>query len=282
MTQHRSESHIPLLQFVNLSDLVLHEHHDASRSTPLVERIKHEGLLKNPPIVASLGEADGRYVVLDGANRSTAARTLGWPHLVVQVVDYESPDLELSTWYHALTACTAEHLHEALAIVPGMQIIETTQMRARAALARREIISYIVWARGHVTALAGGHTLATRVELLNQMVNSYKQCVTIYRTQTEHIQEIQQYYKDVQAVVVFPRYEPAEIIELARNGARLPAGITRHVIPSRALRINIPLAKFAEATPLEAKNSWLAEWLRQKLARKEARFYQESTWLFDE
>ena len=83
-------------------------------------------------------------------------------------------------------------------------------------------------------------------------------------------------------LVVFPRYQPAEIIELARVGARLPAGITRHVIPRRALRINFPLFVLRENWPLIEKNGYLKDWLKQKMENKEAPYYQESTFLFDE
>lgn len=282
MTQHRQETHIPVLRFVGVDDLVLHEHHDATRSAPLAERLKHDGHLKNPPIAAPLGHGDPCYVVLDGANRCTAVRMLQLPHMVVQIVDYESPDLELSTWYHAIAACPQDEFIRTLTSVQGIAISDIALLRARAALARREIISYVVWPDEQVSAIEGGQTLAERVTLLNAVVGAYKQCAKIYRTQTDHMEEIRQYYDDVTAVVVFPRYEPAEIIELARNGSQLPAGITRHVIPFRALRINISLSKLAESTSLEDKNAWLAAWTKQKLANKEMRFYQESTWLFDE
>jgi len=33
---------------------------------------------------------------------------------------------------------------------------------------------------------------------------------------------------------------------------------------------------------LAEKNLWLADWMKQKVAAKTARFYQESTFLFDE
>lgn len=282
MMQHRQMTHIPDLRFVNVSDLVLHEHHDVTRSEPLAERLLQDGILKNPPIVAPLGNHTLRYVVLDGANRTTAARKLGLPHLVVQVVDYESPDIHLSSWYHALAACSHDRVVQALSSVQGIAIAEMNLLRARAALARREIISYIVWDDGHVDAIEGGQTLSERVGLLNAMVDAYEQCATIYRTQIEQIDDVRQYHAGVVAVVVFPRYEPAEIIELARNNERLPAGITRHVIPCRALRINIPLTRLTEDRPLADKNAWLTDWLREKLNRKEARYYQESTWLFDE
>ena len=87
---------------------------------------------------------------------------------------------------------------------------------------------------------------------------------------------------DSPPIEVFPRFTPAEIIDLACVGACLPAGITRHLIPGRALRINLPLEVLTSADSLEQKNAWLADWIKQKVASKSARYYQESTFLFDE
>jgi hypothetical protein len=118
--------------------------------------------------------------------------------------------------------------------------------------------------------------------LLNLLVDAYKSRFRFYRTATDQLEQILSYYDQVIAVVVFPRYEPAEIIELARNGARLPAGITRHIIPYRALRVFIPLEIMAAPLSLEEKNAWLADWFRRKLAAREIRVYEESVVVFDE
>src|SRR5207253_9396 len=62
-------SETPDLRIVRLDRLVEHEYNDEQRTTPLAQRLKVEGLLKNPPIVAPLEDGDDpRYVVLDGAN----------------------------------------------------------------------------------------------------------------------------------------------------------------------------------------------------------------------
>ena len=65
---------------------------------------------------------------------------------------------------------------------------------------------------------------------------------------------------------------------LSQAGAVLPAGISRHVIPGRALRINVPI----DNTPLEEKQAWLEAWLRQRRAGHGVRYYAEPTFLFDE
>jgi len=83
--------------------------------------------------------------------------------------------------------------------------------------------------------------------------------------------------------MVFPHFEPAEVLELAGGGSLLPAGITRHLIRWRALRVNVPIDVMADgARNLEQKNDWLHRWLEDRWAQRQVRFYEESTVLFDE
>jgi hypothetical protein len=281
MTLSKLEIKIPKLQFVAVGDLVLHEQHDASRSNPLAERLRRDRMLKNPPVVAPINE-DGRFVVLDGANRSTALAQMAIPHAVVQVVDYEDPELVLDTWYHLVAEIPPEAFSDEIQKIPGITFDRALLMQARAALARRSALAYVVCLNGDVLVARGEEDLHVRANLLNALVDAYRYRSRIYRVNTDQIHQHLPYYQNVAALIVFPRYSPAEIIELARKGARLPAGITRHVIPRRALRLNIPLEKLIEDKTLEEKNQWLQAWVRRKLSNKEIRYYAESTWLFDE
>jgi hypothetical protein len=275
------ETKIPTLQFVATSDLVLHEQHDASRTAPLSERLQNDGFLKNPPVVAPI-PGDGRFVVLDGANRSTALARLGMPHVVVQIVDYEDPDLVLDSWHHLVAEIPPDEFAAAIQSIPNIALDPTDLLSARAALARRHALAYLVCPNGDVLIVGGAGDLHGRAALLNSLVDVYRYRSRIYRVSTDQLDYLKPYYRNVIALVVFPRYVPAEIIELARSGAKLPAGITRHIIPRRALRLNVPLTKLVENKTLAEKNDWLQAWLRKKLADKEIRFYEESTWLFDE
>jgi hypothetical protein len=82
--------------------------------------------------------------------------------------------------------------------------------------------------------------------------------------------------------MVFPSYEPVEILELAGGGERIPPGLTRHIIHGRAMRVNYPLEVLRSDGSLREKNAALAAWMQEKLADKQVRFYAESTFLFDE
>ncbi len=67
---------------------------------------------------------------------------------------------------------------------------------------------------------------------------------------------------------------------LARHGEKVPTGITRHVIPNRALYINIPLSVLGADWSLERKREWLRQWLMEQMAADAIRYYPESTFLF--
>ena len=102
---HHKETEIPDLRIVPAEAITLHEEVDERRVKPLVEKLTGDGLLKNPPIVAALPDTN-RFVVLDGANRTTALWEMEAPHHLVQVVDYQ--DVSLDTWGHLIVGVTEQ------------------------------------------------------------------------------------------------------------------------------------------------------------------------------
>lgn len=284
---------IPTLRIVPTASLVLHEDVDPHRVEPLIQRLSQDRVLKNPPIVVLIPHAGApspavqmahqeRYVVLDGANRVSALRALNVRDVLVQIVDYFDPELRLDTWSHLVTGIDKQDLFRAIQSVPGIRIRAADLDEARDLLERRSILAYIVGCDGDVHIIEDGHGFKATARLLKQISDTYRIAGTIYRVKTDHIEQFRQLYDNVAAILVFQPYRPEDIINLATNNAKLPTGITRHIIPRRALRVNISLDLLAAETPLEAKNAWLERWIREKLAKKEIRFYQESTFLFDE
>jgi hypothetical protein len=277
-----AEFELPDLRFVAVESLVPHERHDEQRAMPLVERMKAAGVLKNPPVVAPLDAAASRFVVLDGANRTIAARVAGLPHLLVQVVDYASPELGLSTWNHALVDVDPEWFRIGLESVAGLRIGPETAMHARAMLARREAIAIADFG-GETLALCGDGDLHARNVVLNGIVDLYRGVRRFHRVTGETLAAAKARFPGASVLVVFPHFEKAEIVELATSGARVPAGITRHLIPWRALRLNVPLETLADASrTCEQKTAWLAGWVAERVVRRNVRFYEESTVVFDE
>jgi hypothetical protein len=283
MAMTRLKTDVPRLLFVPADALLLHEDVDVRRVEPLVERLQTDGVLKNPPVaapVAAKGSAgyDGhRYVILDGANRTTALWKLGAPHHLVQVVDYH--EVELDTWGHLVTGISQEMFTQSLAKA-RLNLDLSTRQDARERLARREIAASIATPGGEVHALTGR---APETQALRRLTSVYNGRSIIHRVTTDNLAELLPYHDDLTALIRFPRYTRDEILYLASSGHKLPTGITRHVIPGRALRVNLPLSVLMdEGRTTEGKNEWLHSWIAHKLAGREIRYYQEATFLFDE
>ena len=276
---------IPDLRIVPIDMLVEHEFNDAQRTQPLTQRLKTEGVLKNPPVVAPLGNGNPRYVVLDGANRVTALHLLGYPHILVQVVPYEQPHVTLTTWYHVVDCVDPKRLTTDLSAVESVDLILTDSLRARAGLSRREYLMYLIRADGEVFAVrtaAPVREVREQNRILNSLVDTYKDRCALYRVMTDSLEEVKRLFPTMAGLLIFPQYDFSELLELARDGELLPAGLTRHLIQGRALRLNYPLSELKSDENLDVKNARLKTWMTDKLTTKEVRFYGESTFLFDE
>lgn len=271
----------PTLRVVRLGDVLLHEQIEQKRVEQLVQRLEEDQSLKNPPIVT---EFSNKYILLDGATRVTALKQIGCRDVVAQVVDYEAPGIALESWNHLLLDAPVEELFRSLRHLPGLSVEPTTAESVDATLDRREAIGALWLSGKQVYALraADDSKLEQQAYLLNQVVAAYEGRGEVYRVSHTDVEQLRAEYGRLSALIVFPRYRPDEIQRLALNGAKLPMGVTRHIIPSRALRINIPLPVLRREESLEQKNAWLDEWMKAKIRERHVRFYQEPVFLFDE
>jgi hypothetical protein len=271
---------LPKLQVLPSTWLVPHEDVDPRRTEKLSRRILEEGLLKNPPVVAEIPGCE-RYVVLDGANRAVAFQMVGVAHIVAQVVSYADPGVILDTWYHNVSGMALDEFEAALTRISGMHLVACSLSEARWALETEEALAYIICESGVRKVLPPpGHGRDLRV--LNNLVAAYKGRADIFRASND-VWEIQKpYYPDLTALVVFPRLRPADILHAAQNDYKVPSGITRHIIPARALNINIPIGILMADWPLERKREWLHEWWMERMAANAIRYYAESTFSFNE
>jgi hypothetical protein len=244
-------------------------------------RVREEGILKNPPIVAAIPESDG-YVVLDGANRAEAFVSLGIAHIVAQLVSYEDPGVELDTWYHVVAGMGIANFEEALTKVTGLHLQACSLEQAREALENHQAAAYIVSAQGVRMVSNTNNSLQHDTQLLNGLVSAYRGRANIYRASNDIWEKQEPYYPDISALVIFPRLTPADIIAAAQTGKKIPTGITRHIIPHRALNINIPLEILEKDWTQERKDEWLHNWLMERMSANAIRFYSESTFSFNE
>ena len=271
----------PVLRVVDTSQLLLHEEVDAARVSRLSHALRREGVLRNPPIAAGL--ADGRAMVLDGANRVTALAALGVRHAVVQVVDYGDPGVTLGTWRHYVRepgARPGAALRDRAAALPGSWVgVRAEHGDGDAHLEAGRAAAVIVTRNASI--LIGGGALPEIAARLRQLVALYRDRAEFYRVETGDFAALEAEYGPG-SLVVFPRFSKDTVMRLALGADFLPAGITRHGIQGRVLRLNTPLAWLSEAGAAAAKQPELDAMVQRRYLDHGVRYYSESTFLFDE
>lgn len=271
------------LRFVPLGSLLLHEEDDPYRVKRLALTLQQEGKLRNPPIVA---RQDDYYIVLDGATRTTALREMGFRDVLVQIVDYEADTIKVSVWHHVLVGMSRNQLLATLADVEGITLQPVDADTACRLIETREILSAIIMRNGQWFAVLPDDATPLddnqRATLLCQLVAEYRGKTEVHRSIEVDLPMLTNEYPELTAVVVFPIFSPGEITRIALGGAKLPMGITRHVVAGRALGLDIPLPMLTDSQSLEAKNTWLNDLIFNRLKANKIRLYQEPVFVFDE
>lgn len=231
----------PKIEIIRVSDAILHEEVDSKRLVRIEEAFKaHREVMRHPVIVSRL--PNNKYVVLDGANRVTAFRNLGIPHIVAQIVDYKPSKVRLLTWNHLI--CDPKFTD----IFPKRSIS---------------------FRRGQIAKmLAFAHKYKGKFRLLRVMDNKFS------TSRKQH--------KDATCLVVFPKFRPSDIIYFSLHNQKIPAGITRHIIEGRALGVNVPVRILRSKNPTAWKNKWLQTRLNELIDENRIRYYAESVYIFNE
>lgn len=266
---------LPDLRVVPRDAVALHEEADPARVAALADRLRTDGALRNPPIAAALpGET---FVVLDGANRTSALAALEIPVVPLQVVEYDDPAIRLDVWRHLIV----EPLDLLAAWrAAGVPLERTTRAAAARALDQHAIAGYVV--TGEAAFAVPPSPDRELAAVLRQVVGTYRGVTRIYRVPTEDVEALAREYGHVQAVVVFPRLDKSDILTIAAASTKLPTGITRHIIPGRALRLNVPLEALRAPGDAAGKHRWLQDVIRGRLLDHRVRYYPEGVFLFDE
>jgi phosphoglycerate dehydrogenase-like enzyme len=267
------------LELVPIEQVMPHEEIDEKRVKRLMERLREEAKLINPPIVTRW---DNNYVILDGATRFTALKRLGYPHIIVQVVDPHRDDFDLHTWYHVISSDKpVEDLFTHLQAIDGLRFTSLPAEDVQSAFRERGALCYLLDHDGNAT-LIQVEDKSRRLRLMNQLVSCYTKWGVVERTLLTELSRLKGQFPDLKALAVFPQFEPETVFEQASHGKLLPAGLTRFVIPGRILRLNADLEQLKADEPLATKRAWFNQFLAEKLARSRLRYYQEPVILLDE
>ncbi len=277
---------LPDLRIISLSDLVLHEEPEPNRFATLLERLRVEGQLKNPPIVA---RADGhdKFVLLDGTNRVSALQKWGFEHIVVQVVAFADPLLSLQTWHHAVEGVKRETFIEQIESITGIEI-ETVRVDPAAIQDHVEFpkdantLCFLTFRDGGMLEIRGALSLVDRAGFYRTITDVYLAGGKYDRVSYTNLDYLKNHYPDFSALVSFMPFSPDNVLSLIEHEIRLPGGIVRIFLPKRALGLNIALDFLRSVSTVEEKNRRLAKMIMEKVKDKSIRFYAEPTFVFDQ
>lgn len=277
-----SSAQATTVEIVALDDILIHEVHDPTRAEPLAQAIRKDGIQRNPVILARTQNSP--LVHLDGANRLTALRQLGCPHVAAQVLDYADPHaVTLDIWLH-LVPTTENELLTAAESWAGTHLRSHSPQAAIAALNQPGTSAAIIFASGSAYTLVSGAELTDRVVAMARLT-------ALYSNQTEReilppgdvltgVRTVLKQHPRAQACVVFAPVSKTDVITLAwKLGRQLPAGITRYQIRcGRVLSVNVPL----ELLQADLSPSKKTLQLQGLLATRRRRHYSEPTVVYEE
>lgn len=306
---------MPLLQIVPQADVILHEEYDEGRVARLADRLQADGVLKDPPIAGRLPDLK-QLIELDGTNRLMALRHMGLDCALVQVVDYLDPAMQLSAWYHVVHQLPFTNLLSRAQAIPGLEIEQTTRTEADNLLASRHIAAYLTASNAPQTAhvLHASDALATQARVLNELVHAYKfkGGPPVHRISSDEIYgwptpptaapshgasagadqldrgtlispplDGKADEGDDGTLIAFPTYTPHEVAQMALSGDLLPSGVTRHLLPVRALDVHLPLDLLRANLSLAEKNRQLQAILHERSRGGRTRLYYEPTFIYN-
>lgn len=259
------------------SDSVLpHEIADPARETRIKEKLRVDGLLRDPLIVGEVPGMDG-YVLLDGTNRKRALEELGSLSVMVQSIDYsDERAVELRTWCHQTPLPTARLLPLA-GNIEGVDVRSLAPLATVDALRVPDTLAVVLDRRAQYAISRRRESVASRAEQLRQLVDAYEREMVRVDCGPEDVEEHALSSSDPLTFIAFPPFSRSQVVTMALRRELIPAGITRHVIhQGRALRVNLPLEVLA-GNDIERQNQLLQEHGRGL----HPRLYREPTILFD-
>jgi hypothetical protein len=254
---------VPALRVVPVASVMRHEHVDPLRVADLRSRIEAERVQVNPVICVEV-EGSG-FVVLDGATRTEAIRGLGLPYLVVQLVDPAKVTLE--TWHHVVRDCPVGEVMERLRSQEGL-IFSTAEGTPRVTTvdgSRSSVLGSDLSPNATMSALVGSYIGQWHT---SRIINPDPEWVT-------------RRFPDWSVVVEFPPLEIKEVIKAALGQDLLPAGVTRFVVPERALRLNADIA-LLEQGDIEGKQHALETLVETRSRSGRVRRYEETVIVLDD
>jgi len=247
----------------------------------LVAKIEADGIFTNPVMVD-----EKSLVVLDGMHRVAAVRKMGYGFIPVCLIDYGNSNVVLSSWHRLLSESPS--LNDILAVAEKLGLTaERTTWDTAYSYVENRVAKTAIFLKGGCFAIHGAHSNVKETYDLIYMIETQfrsKGCSVTYDTADGA--KLQVYSGKASAGLMTPRLSKEEVVQVALSGRVFPQKATRHIVPARPMRVDVPIEWLTGRIRLEEANKRLVELLSSKNIQRLAggqvldRRYEEELYIF--
>lgn len=265
------------VSIANVDDLKLHEETIDPYLEELSKSIEDNGEVYDPVIVDK-----DTGVVLDGMHRVSAMRNLDYEKIPVCYVDYRDPKVKLGSWcriFEDVEMKKLKNICEGL----GFEFDDC----------QRESISKILENRKAQLILVSKDECYSLFGVSDSIKEIFEKAIEVedilrdedIELRYEPEKDILQKIDEDEVALLIPPASKDEVIEISLSDSVFGHKTTRHVIPARPMRINIPLGLLKE--DIQTVEEELTEELEKREvehlppgSRFEGREYEEELVIF--
>ncbi len=218
---------------VGLDELKPHEEVMDPVVRSLANELSNEGQLHDPLVV---DQED--YVILDGMHRFKSLKLLKCRFVPCCLVDYDSAQIKVGSWWRAFAVDETDSLAEKLLAEASLNY---SKRQVELATMSYDPQTIILTRSGAVFSLPNQldpiQRAKTSVSLERTMGKTGR--TMTYLSESVALQQLKS--GEVNFVISVPIFTKQQIRECGLGGHLLPHKVTRHIMPSRPLGIDVPL-----------------------------------------
>ena len=270
------------LSVIEVEELKPHEEVIDEVVEKLSREISADGEVRDPLIV----DQDD-YIILDGMHRFSALKRLGCRFAPCCLLDYDSPKIKVGSWFRLFTV--DDPIPVAQNLLSKMKL-NYSKRKVDAASMGYDAESVVLTKDGTIFSLSSSldpvERCRTGTNIEKLLVNDGHDVT--YLSEANAMQRLR--CDKANLAIAMPVFRKEEIREFGLEGRLLPHKVTRHIIPSRPLAVDIPLTLLTNATiSRQEGDGKLGELLaRRRMDRKppgsivEGRHYDEELLVFSQ
>lgn len=268
------------IDILRIKDIKLHETTETNRLRNIFDRISNSKYLLNPVIV---GKYKDKLILIDGANRLSTLQEIGCKIIIAQITDYNHKRIKLRNWNHLIYEIGINDIklfckendfkYNVVTYKKGKEILKKN--------VNRILISDI--ANGTSLIINLPLRFNDAISRLNDFTKFYFNIHKFDRSEEEiTFGDLCKYSRKKGVLVEFFKFNKEQIVKIANSKAKLPAGISRHILDNRVLHVRYEISKLKDDFNLDEKRKDLHKYLLTKIDSNKVRQYRESVIVFDE